>query len=154
MAAGILVAQNLGAGQPKRAEKNGWLAAGLIESFMITCSIVILLRAENIVYIFSTEPGLVGIASTFLRIAAAGYLVLGLATLLMHCISGVGDTLPPMLVSLLAMWVVELPLAFSLPRVTNLGVYGVRWAIVIGIFVRAVIFTTYFRLGRWKRKMV
>ena len=152
--AGVLVGQNLGAGQPERAERSGWTAVGLVEGFAVICSVVILIWAEKIVGIFSTEPGLVEVASTFMRIAVAGFLVLGFAGVLQNCISGAGDTLPTMLVSLVTMWVVQLPLAFFLPRVTNLGMYGVRWAMVAGIAVGAVALTTYFRLGRWKRKKI
>ena len=154
LAAGVLVGQNLGAGQPGRAERNGWLAAGLVEGFMLICSVVILLWAEKIIGIFSPEPGLVEIASTFLRIAAAGYLVMGFSSVLQQSISGAGDTVPTMVVSLVTMWLVMLPLAHFLPQITNLGVYGVYWAMVAGIAVGAVAYITYFRLGRWKHKMV
>jgi len=154
MAAGVLVGQNLGAGQPGRAERSGWLAAGLVEGFMLICSVVILLWAENIIGIFSTEPDLVEIASTFLRIAAVGYLVHGFTAGLQYCITGAGDTLPPMVISLITMWVLQLPLAFFLPEVTNLGVYGVRWAIVSSMVFGAVAYVTYFRLGRWKYKRI
>ncbi len=152
--AGVLVGQNLGAHQPERAEKSGWLAAGLAEGFTLTASVVILLWAEGIIRIFNAEPGVVELASTFLRIQAAGYLVMGLYFVLQNCISGAGDTLPPMLVTLLNFWLVQIPLAFFLPKVTNLGVYGVRWAIVAGLVVGAIAYTTYFRQGRWKHKKV
>ncbi len=154
MAAGVLVGQNLGAAQPERAEKGGWLAVGLVEGFMLICAVAVLLWAESIIGIFSTEAGLVEIASTFIRIEAAGYLVVGFVAVLPLCISSAGDTLPPMLFSLLMIWVVLLPLAFFLPQVTNLGVYGVRWAIVASVVAGAVAYTTYFRMGRWKRKKV
>jgi len=49
---------------------------------------------------------------------------------------------------------VQVPLAFFLPSVTNLGVYGIRWAIVAGMVVGAVAYLIYFRLGRWKLKKV
>lgn len=154
MAAGVLAGQNLGAGQPERAERSGWLAAGFSESIMVICSVTIFLWAESIVGIFSTEPGLVEVTSTFLRIGAVGYLVLGFIPIFMHCLSGVGDTVPPMIFEGVHMWMVILPLAFLLPRVTNLGVYGVRWAIVIGMFVGAIAYVIYFQLGRWKHKRV
>ncbi|MFC1959049.1 MATE family efflux transporter [Chloroflexota bacterium] len=152
--AGVLVGQNLGAGQPERAEKSGWLAVGVAEGFTIIASVAILLWAEEIIGIFNSEPDIVEMASTFLRIAAAGYLVLGLYAVLSHTISGTGDTLPPMLVTLMNLWLIQIPLAFLLPRFTNFGVYGVRWAIVAGINSAAVAYVVYFRLGRWKRKRV
>ncbi|MFC1921222.1 MATE family efflux transporter [Chloroflexota bacterium] len=154
MASGVLVGQNLGAGQPERAEKSGWLATGLVTCIMIAGSMIILLWAEGIIRIFSSEPGLVEIASTFLRIAAAGYLMIGFNIVLMNSISSAGDTLPPMIISLAMTWLTQLPLAYFLPKITNLGVLGVRWAIVMGLFVASVAFITYFRLGRWKRKKI
>ena len=51
-------------------------------------------------------------------------------------------------------WVVQLPLSYLLPKVTDLGVYGIRWAIVAGTIIGAVIYIVYFRLGRWKRKQL
>lgn len=154
MAAGVLAGQNLGAQQPGRAEKTGWLTAGLVEGFMVICSGAILLWAENIVHVFSSDPGVVEISSIFLRIATAGYLVMGTTVSFQQCISGVGDTLPPMLLSVLLGWGVQIPLAYLLPRVTDLGVYGVRWGMVAGILLGAIAYTIYFRLGRWKYKMV
>jgi putative MATE family efflux protein len=154
MASGVIVGQNLGAVQPERAEKSGWLATGLVTCIMITGSLIILLWPEGIIRIFNPEPGLVEIGSAFLRIAAAGYLMIGFNIVLMNSISSAGDTVPPMIISLAMIWLMQLPLAYYLPKITNLGVLGVRWAMVIGLFVASVAFITYFRLGRWKRKKI
>ena len=153
-AAGVLAGQSLGANQPERAERSGWLAGGLAQGFALIISVAVLLWAESIIRIFNAEPNVVELASTFLRIAATGYLFMGLYFVMQNSISGAGDTLPPMLVSLLNFWLVQIPLAFFLSRFTNLGMYGVRWAIVVGWIVGAVAYSVYFRLGRWKRKRV
>ncbi len=153
-AAGVLVGQNLGAGQPQRAEKSGWLSLGLVEGFTIACSIIILFFAPNIVRIFTPESGLIELASDFLRIAVAGYMIMGFDFVLQQCIAGAGDTIPPMAVSLIGLWLVQIPLAYFLPHWLNIGVYGVRWAIVSGTIVIAIIYTTYFKIGRWKLKKI
>jgi Na+-driven multidrug efflux pump len=121
---------------------------------MFVLSASAFLWAEYIVRIFDTEPELVVLASSFIRVAAAGYLVMGLTAILQQCLNGVGDTLIPMVIMLLNMWLVQVPLAFFLPRVTSLGVYGVRWAIVAGSVAGTVVYVAYFRLGRWKHKRV
>ena len=154
MAAGTLVGQNLGAGQPDRAEKSGWLASGLVTGIMVLGSLAILLWAEEIITIFSAEPDLVEIAALFLRIATAGYLVMGFSSVLMQSISNAGDTLPPMIFNIIMMWVVQIPLAWALPEYAGMEVLGVRWAIVIGRYVAGAAFITYFWLGRWKLKKV
>ncbi|MFC2069967.1 MATE family efflux transporter, partial [Chloroflexota bacterium] len=154
MAAGVLAGQNLGAAQPERAEKTGWLAVAFSTIFTIIFCMVIFLWAESVVGIFSADPGVIEIASKFVRIATVGFLVMGLGITLMQCISGTGDTLPPMLITTFGMWAIEVPLAFILPKVGNLGVFGVRWATVIGLLARATADVIYFKSGRWKRKRV
>jgi putative MATE family efflux protein len=152
--AGVLAGQNLGAGQPERAEKTALLAVGLFTGFITIVSIGLWFLAPNIVRIFNKEPGLIDIAGTFLRITIITYMVFGVVQVLMQCINGVGDTMVPMLVTLLTMVGVMVPLAYFLPRITSLGVYGVRWAMVSGNVIRAVIFVMYFRMGRWKQKKI
>jgi Na+-driven multidrug efflux pump len=154
MSAGVLVGQNLGADQPERADKSGWLATGLVVGFMILCSVVLLVWSENIIGLFNVEPDLVKFGAIFLRIAVAGYLGMSIVYVLQNSISGSGDTMPPMLITLAMLWVVQLPLAFLLSRYTDLGVYGVRWAIVIGFVIGAIAYIIYFWGGRWKRKKV
>ena len=72
----------------------------------------------------------------------------------MSCLNGAGDTVVPMAVALTSMWAAQIPLAYFLPRVSALGVYGVRWAMVIAVVMRAFTYAIYFRLGPWKRKRV
>ncbi len=154
MGASVLVGQNLGARQPERARRSAWLAASIVEGFLLVCALIMLVSAEYIIRIFNSEPALVEMGGTFLRIAAAGYAVIGFSTVLQNCISGAGDTIPTMTVSIVTMWLVLLPLAWFIPRITDLGVYGVRWAIVVNIAVSAIAYVIYFRLGRWQRKRV
>jgi putative MATE family efflux protein len=151
---GVLIGQNLGAGQPRQAAKSGWLAMGVVLGFMIICSVILLVLAENIIGLFNVEPDLVKTGILFLRIAVAGYLGMCIVYILQNCISGAGDTLPPMLITLAMLWVVQMPLAFVLSRFTSLGVYGVRWAIVISFSIGAIAYLLYFGTGRWKHKKV
>ena len=145
---------NLGANHPDRAEKGGWVSAGIIEVFMIACCLIIMLKAEVIIGIFTPETDLISLGSIFLRIAVVGYLMFGLVLVLQDCIAVTGDTIPTMIVSIAMIWAIQLPLAFFLPGIFDLGVYGVRWAIVASIIAGAIFYMIYFRLGRWKLKMV
>ncbi|MFC1949287.1 MATE family efflux transporter [Chloroflexota bacterium] len=152
--AGVLAGQNLGAGRPDRAERTGWMAAGLFTGFMFVVSVCIWFWAEYVIRIFNPEPELVKIGAAFLRIEIVGYMVFGFVMVLMNCLNGVGDTMIPMLTTLISMWGVQVPAAYLLTRFTNLGMFGVRWGLVSGIVIRAAIFTVYFKVGRWKRKRV
>ena len=154
MAAGVLIGQNLGAQKPDRAVKSGWLATALVQGFAFLSCALILLWAEHIVGVFSNDPELIPVASEFLRIATAGYIVMGLVGVLQQCISGAGDTFFPMIVSLVAIWALQMPMAYFLPHIASIGVYGVRWAIVAGYLVAGAAYTVYYIMGRWKHKEV
>jgi Na+-driven multidrug efflux pump len=121
---------------------------------MVICCIAILIWAEKIIGIFSTEPDLIELGGAFLRIASVGYLVSGFSTVLQSCIAGAGDTLPNMIVSFATIWAIQLLLAFLLSRMTGLGIYGIRWAMVASSFTAAIAYTVYFIVGRWKTKKV
>jgi putative MATE family efflux protein len=153
-ATGVLTGQNLGAGQPSRAEKTGWIALGIVEAFMFICSIVLLLFANNVVRLFNSDPEVVNMAATLLRIAVAGYLVYGFTSVFGNCLNGAGDTIPPMLVNLFMIWFIQVPLAYFLPRMTSLGPNGVRWGIASGLSAGGIAGLVYFRTGRWKKKKV
>jgi putative MATE family efflux protein len=153
-AAGVLAGQNLGAGKPDRAEKGGWIAIALYSGVMIICCIFIWFFADNVVKIFSTDAELVAITATFMRIQIVGYLVFGLTIVISLCVEGVGDTIATMIVTLLTMWVIQIPLAWFLPKYTSLGVNGVQWSISIALVARALLFTVYFKSGRWRRKVI
>jgi MATE family multidrug resistance protein len=127
----------------------------MVEVWVIIASLILLLWAENIVSIFNSEPAVVETASTFLRIAATGYFVLGFQAVTMNALAGAGDNIPSMITNIVAIWGVSMPLAFFLPKwIPELGVYGVRWGMVAGVVVPAIILTIYFKTGRWKRKKV
>ena len=153
-ASGVLAAQNLGAGEPDRAEKTAWTAVLWFSCVTFAGSIVIFFFAENIVHLFNKEHELVSITANFLRINIVSYLVFGVAVVLMNSLNGVGDTAIPMWTTMLTMWLVQVPMAYFLPRMTNLGVYGIRWGIVTGIVIRAAVYTFYFRSGKWKSKEI
>jgi putative MATE family efflux protein len=153
-AVGVLSGQNLGARKPQRATRSAWLGAAILEGFLLLCSILILIWARTIVGVFTQDPQLIDIAATFLRIATAGYLVMGLSAALTACINGAGDTLPTMLINIGMIWVVQIPLAYILSRYTTLSFYGVRWAIVAAVLSGVIATSLYFKFGKWKKKRV
>lgn len=153
-AGSVLVGQNLGAGKPDQAYRTGWWAVLLSTAVSLVCMIVIWFWSIPMLSLFNDDPALLELASEFLKIQLVSYLVWGLVVSLSLAINGAGDTMMQMITNLITMLGVQVALAWYLSRYTGMGVYGVRWAIVIGILTRAVIFALYFQSGRWKRKKV
>lgn len=151
-ASGIMAAQNLGAQQPERATKTGWLGASLYTGVMVVVGIGLFFFAENVIRIFNSEPELVRIAAMFIRIQIIAYLFNGFAVVLQQCLTSTGDTVVPAIVVLISIFAIQIPLAYFLTRHTGLGVNGTRWAVVISTMATATAYSTYFKLGRWRRK--
>jgi putative MATE family efflux protein len=153
-AAGILASQNLGAGRPERTARTAWIAIAWFTGLMAVFSVIIWFWASSIVKIFNPEPELIDLAGTFLRIQIASYMCNGLMMVMMSVMNTVGDTLIAFIIDLVTMWGIRVPLAVILPRVANMGVYGVRWALVADTVSSAVVFIIYFMSGRWKHKKI
>lgn len=152
--AAVLAGQNLGAQQPDRAEKSGWLAVGVVQAWMIVAGIMVLIFAEKIIGVFGPEPDVVAMCADFLRIGTVAWLFFAMEPVLMSVLSGIGDTVPPMIITLGSFWIFQIPLAYVLSKFTPFGVYGLRWALVIGMVAPAVFMGIYFKTGRWKKKKV
>jgi putative MATE family efflux protein len=152
VSSGVLVGQNLGARQPQRAVKSSWTAVAYGQGAMLFCVLCLMLWAEYVTGIFSSDPELIGVTSSFLRIACINYTFLSLNIILSQSVNGAGDTLVPMIISIVSTWALQIPLAIFLSQNANLGVFGVRWAMAAGSLVGALAYTIYFVLGRWKRK--
>jgi putative MATE family efflux protein len=150
-AAGVLVGQNLGAHKPERAEQSGWIALAFSEGLLLVLGLLIMIFPVAVIHIFSSDPALDAIADTYVRIASIGYMVMAFGLVLQNCISGAGDTLPPMIIGIIIVWIIQIPLGWYLSN-TSLGVFGVRWAVVGGAFINMITYAYYFRSGRWKTK--
>ncbi len=153
MGAGVLVGQNLGAGRSDRAEKSAWLAVALVEGFAVVASLAMLVWTGPVVGIFNKDPALDAMAIQFIHIAIAGWVSIGFMFVLMNCLQSAGDTVPVMIMSIATTWLVTVLPAYLLPKYTDLGVAGVRWAMSGTMIVGAVFNMIYFRTGRWKTRL-
>jgi len=154
MGAGVLVGQNLGAKQPERAVKSAWLATGLVEAWVIVVSIVLFIWTEPVIRLFSNDPLLLTSGVEYIRIAIAGWIFMGFFFVIMSSLQSAGDTVPTMVISLVATWIITMPLAYFLSKYTSWGVYGIRWAMSISMALGALGNMVYFCTGRWKTRRV
>jgi putative MATE family efflux protein len=152
--AGLLVGQNLGAKKPERAERSAWLGVVVVECFIVLVSAAMFIWTGPVIRIFDSDPTLVATGSQFIRIAVAGWAVMGFMFVLMNCLQSAGDTVPTMIINIVSTWAVTIPLALLLPRYLGMGVLGIRWAMSASVIIGALAMVVYFRTGRWKTRRV
>jgi putative MATE family efflux protein len=152
--AGILVGQNLGARRPERATKSAWTGVAVVEIFVCAVAAAVVIFALPTVRIFNNDPSMTSTAVQFIRIAAIGWALMGFQFVLMNCLQGAGDTIPPMAIGIFTTWVITIPLAYYLPHHTTWGAMGIRWAMTASVLMGALANVIYFRTGKWQTRRI
>lgn len=153
-AAATLTGQNLGAGYPERAEASVWKCALYNMIFLGGLSVFFAFAADEVIMLFSNEPGVIAVGADTLRYVSLGYVFFAYGMVMLQAFNGAGDTLTPTLINLMGYWLIQIPLAWILAKHLDWQSNGVIWAIVIAEVILAVTSIFIFRTGRWKNKQV
>ncbi len=153
-AAATLVGQNLGAGQPDRAQRSVWLTAKVNIIFMGLVAIVFILIPGFFIRIFINDPNIIASGAVCLRIFAYGYIFYAMGMVMVQALNGAGDTATPTLINFFCFWMLEIPLAYFMALKWNVGETGVYWAIIIAESAMTLIAAFAFTRGKWKLRKV
>jgi len=153
-AAATLVGQNLGAKEPKRAEKSVWIAGFINMSILGIIGIVFNLFPEFLIALFINEPGVILQGAICLRIISFGYLAYAFGMVVIQAFNGAGDTATPTKINFFCFWLLEIPLAWFLAMPMKLNANGVYIAIVVAESMMALVGIILFRQGKWKDRTV
>jgi putative MATE family efflux protein len=152
-AAASMVGQNLGANQPQRARQSAWAAIGIVSAFTITFSLLFSLFAETITSAFTSDIPTTTAAVYYLKIIALSQLFMGFEFVFECVFSGAGNTIPPMVVSIIGT-LIRVPLALFLVGPMGVGYPGLYWAITISTFIKGTWITAWFGFGKWAHKKI
>ena len=152
--AATLVGQNLGARLPARAKKSAWVATIFDMIIMAFIALIFFSFASRIMAVFSKDEQVVFLGAQFIRITTPFYIFIALGVVFNRALAGAGDTVVPMIITLLSLWGFQIPMALYLSKVTPLGVTGVWWAVALASILNGLLVLGWFETGRWKRKAV
>jgi putative MATE family efflux protein len=153
-AAATLVGQNLGAGEPGRAESSVWKIGWYTMGYLIAVSIVFYTMNSSIVSIFTSDDNVISIASEWMVILSYSYFVYGWWMVSVQAFNGAGDTRTPMYINIVFFWLIQIPLAWLLALHTGWGHSGVFWAAFVSETSVGLFTLWLFTRGRWKQAQV
>jgi putative MATE family efflux protein len=153
-AAATMVGQALGAKKPERAERAVWIAARYNLVFLGTIGLLFVVFARAIVSLFTSDPAVAPYAVDCLRIVALGFLFYAYGMVITSSFNGAGDTWTPTWLNLVVFWLWEIPLAYALAVVLDMGPRGVFISITVAYSTLAVLSAWLFRKGKWKSRVV
>jgi putative MATE family efflux protein len=154
-AAAAVAGQNLGAGNPDRANaavhtaaRFGMLGAGFI-------GILFFFFPQQLLAIFGmTEPGVVEIGVQLLRVLSISGIFISVALTYTGGLQGTGDTKSPLYISIISQVAVPLGICFVIRWVGMLEPIHIWLAILAGHLTRCVLSVVRFNQGKWRNIVV
>jgi putative MATE family efflux protein len=146
------VGQNIGANKPER------IRAGLISTIKmsgivtIVTTVFIVFGGHLMMSMFTNDKEVIRLGDQYLTIVCSFYILFTLMFIYNGVMRGAGDTLIPMFISLLSLWLIRIPMAWLLS--SKIGASGIWWAIPAGWMIGLILSFSYYKSGRWKKKAV
>lgn len=149
-AASTLVGQNLGAGEPERAQRSAWLCGHYNMIYLVCIAVLFWLFAPFLVGVFSDgeEVGNYGVSA--LRIVCLGYFFYGYGMVLAQAFNGAGDTMTPTWMNAFCFLVLQIPIAWYLSSTLGWGAQGAFAAVPLSESFLAILSAVLFQRGKWK----
>jgi putative MATE family efflux protein len=152
MALSSFVGQNIGANKTERVKK-GFQATMLMTGIVaISITLFAIFFGEAIMSLFTNDQNVIKIGESYLVIVSSFYIVFSFMFVVGGVLRGAGDTLIPMFITLLSLWLLRVPLSWWFSR--TYGTDGIWWGIPIAWVFGFVMSYAYYLTGRWKRKAI
>ncbi|HKD67086.1 MAG TPA: MATE family efflux transporter [Candidatus Binataceae bacterium] len=153
VATSALVGQNIGANQLARAERTNTVSCLLAFVTLSLAGLLAFWGAPSIGRFFIPQGGdVIGTSSVFIRAIALTFGFIGLQQVLTGSLRGAGDTVAPMVLAMISLWVLRFPLAYVLSTRTTLHVRGIWYAFPVTTVLSAVMAAYWFMWGGWREK--
>lgn len=133
----IRVAQAIGMGKRARIAAIGHAGLGVVTLWMISFSILFVFGGEWIAGFFSADPAVIEMAGAIFFAFSMMQLMDGVQTVSLGALRGMFDNRWPTYVSLIAYWLVALPLSVLFSFVWGAGAVGVWIGFAIGLAAAA-----------------
>jgi len=150
IAASTLVGQNLGREDEGEADAYG----REILRFSLCCYLVlaigVIALANPIAGVFTDDPETLSLATVFVAVGAVSALGLGLDGSVTGALRGAGDTAFPFLATLVGMYLVALPVAYTGTLGLGIGVAALYLAMVVETWAPGALNYYRFGTGKWK----
>lgn len=142
----IHVGHQIGAGNFERGRRAGWIGVALCVGIMTVSALVLVVARHGIAALYSDDAEVIALAAQLLLFAAIFQVADGLQVGAAGALRGFKDARVPMILNLIAYWVVGFPLAYGFGVVAGFGAAAVWSGLIAGLVVCAIALTLRYRL--------
>lgn len=150
ISASALLSRSLGEGDPERAEAYAKETRRIGSRISTAMAIIFFLFSEQLVGLYTPDPEIIKNASTVLKIIAFVQPFQSSQLILAGGLRGAGDTVWPLLATLLSLLCIRTSLAYLFVKVLHYGLIGAWVAIFMDQLVRWLVIYLRFLSGHWK----
>ena len=154
VAATSMVGQNLGAGQPRRAEQSAWAATWQGIWAMGAVGVLFIVFAHPIASVFTSDPRVLPFAATYLQVNGISEPFLALGMIMTGALQGAGETRLPTAATIVTMWFIRLPLAYYLTISLGFGALGAWIAMSGSTILGGLAAAGIFKWSNWRNIQV
>ena len=147
----VMTAQNMGAGKIERAQKS--LYGGIACSLVIGIAFWIYsqISPESITSLFSNDKEVIYTAAMYLRSYSIDCILVCFIFCMNSFFSGCGHPVFPMVHSLIATFLIRIPVSFALSRMKGITLFEIGFGAPLATFVSLIMCIIYMRYGSWKK---
>jgi putative MATE family efflux protein len=150
-AAAAVAGQNLGAGNPDRADAAVHVAARFGFAGAAFVGIFFLFFPRQLLAIFGMhDPAVVEIGVQLLRVLSVSGLFISVALTYTGGLQGTGDTRSPLYISVVSQMLVPLGICFVIQQTGTLDPIDIWIAILLGHATRCLLSVVRFKQGKWR----
>ncbi len=149
-AATTLVGQRLGAGDGDGAERNGWTAILIGTISMALFGAPLAFFAEEIMGLFTQDTAIIEVGTIYIWAIVLAEPLHCMAITAGGGLRGAGDTKPALYYTVIAQWIVRLPVGYALAFWLDYDIEGLWISLVAFSALQGWLTVRKFALGEWK----
>jgi len=146
-AGAVAVGHAIGAGNPAKARRVGWMAIALGVGFMAFAALLFIVTPRPIIAIYSRDARVLALGAHILLIVAAFEVFDGAQGVATGVLRGLGETKIPMLMNFGGYWLFGLPLGAVLCFDLHWGLSGIWTGLTVALITIAVLLVTRWRIA-------
>ena len=150
-AAMTAVGQNMGAGNPARAERGCWSVVWISSVSTTILGALCIIFGQPLIAFFSDDPQAVYWGWWALLLLSASLPFATISMAFSGGLRGAGDTWSPLWATIIGTLVIGPGLAYILALVVGMGPVGAWLGLAFSMVVQALVTGMIFKRGRWKR---
>ena len=147
-----MVAQNIGAGKPKRARRTLYVGAAISLAFGAATFVGLFFFPQSVIRIFTPDVGLIAATALYLRSFSLDCILVCFVFCLNGFFNGCGKTAFTMANNVFSAFAVRVPATWLLSGIREASLFSVGFAAPLASLQSIIFSILYLKSGGWKKK--